>query len=100
MSSFTPLDEQYPNQLLGLSAVTNANAGAINKTEAPLRVNTNAATYGLGAIINSGSGVPVIGGNLNDLWIRTDAVAETAYFYRCTTAGVAGSAVWTAMGGA
>lgn len=92
-------EEEYPNQLLGVDVVQDTNQGAVNLMASPLKLQVGAGTPG-GVIITSGPGVPTIGGNLNDLWVRSDATLETAYFYRCTTAGVAGAAVWTAMSGA
>lgn len=89
--------EQYPNQLLGLEGVADGNAGAVNQTSAPLKLATNAGATG--AVLNSGSGVPAVGGNVGDLYIRTDG-AEATYFYRCTVAGAAGAATWTAMSSA
>lgn len=95
--STMPPDDEYPSQLLGIDAVTDTNAGAVNMLSSPLKLATNAGAAG--AILNSGSGVPAIGGNVGDLYIRTDG-AETAYFYRCTVAGAAGAATWVAMAGA
>jgi hypothetical protein len=54
---------------------------------------------GLGATLSSSTGVPAIGGNLNDLHIRLDAPDVNHWLYRCTAAGVAGVATWTAVGG-
>lgn len=44
-------------------------------------------------------GEPAIGGNVNDLAIRNDAPDVNHWIYRCTTAGAAGAAVWTPVGG-
>ena len=93
----TQSDEEYPNQLLGVDNVQDTNAGAVNGVSSPIKLNTVAGAAG--AILNSGTGVPAVGGNIGDLYLRTDG-AESTYFYRCTTAGVAGAAVWTAMSGA
>ena len=89
--------QEYPNQLLGMENYTDTNAGVVNAVSAPVRLATNAGAAG--ATLNSGSGVPTIGGNVGDLYIRTDG-AEVTYFYRCTVAGAAGAATWTAMSGA
>lgn len=89
--------QEYPNQLLGVDNYQATNAGAVNRITAPLRLDTGAGVAG--AILNSGTGVPTIAGNIGDLYIRIDG-AETTYFYRCTTAGAAGAAVWAAMSGA
>ncbi len=87
------LGGEYPNQGSGIDLASDANQGAVNVLAEPLKIGT--------CIIWAGSGVPAIGGNLNDLYIRTDAGAsETAYFYRCTVAGAAGAATWVAMSGA
>ena len=81
--------EEYPNQLLGVETVNDTNAGAVNAVASPLKLNT--AGGATGAILNSGAGVPAIGGNVGDLYLRTDG-SETTYFYRCTVAGAAGAA--------
>lgn len=91
------LSGEYPNQLTGIDGVNDTNAGAINQLALGTRIggSTTAAV-----VISSGTGAPTIGGNVGDLWIRTTDGTETTYFYRCTGAGVAGVAVWTAMGSA
>jgi hypothetical protein len=43
----------------------------------------------------SGSGAPAIAGAVGDAYWRTDG-ADGSWLYRCTTAGAAGVAVWTA----
>jgi len=96
MSNFLPPDGEYPNQLLDLDIVTDANAGTINNLSSPIRLNTGNAH---GAILNSGTGVPAVGGNVGDLYIRIDGTDAT-YFYRCTVAGAAGAATWAAITGA
>lgn len=96
MSTMAP-SGQYPGQLLGIEVVQNTNAGAVNTFAAPVKLNTLAGAAG--AILNSGSGVPAIGGNVGDLYIRTDG-ADATYFYRCTVAGAAGAATWAAITGA
>lgn len=96
MSVMQP-DGEYPSQLLGLEAVNDTNAGAVNAIASPLKLNT--ASGATGAILSSGTGVPAIGGNVGDLYIRTDGV-EATYFYRCTVAGAAGLATWAAMSSA
>jgi hypothetical protein len=87
-----PPGDQYPNQAMGMDFYTDANTGTTNAFSSPIRLN--------GCTLSAGAGLPTIGGNVNDLYIKTDAAGETTYFYRCTTAGTAGNAVWTAMGGA
>lgn len=82
---------EYPNQLLGVDPANDTNQGAVNSFPKPIKVGT--------CILWSGAGVPAIGGNVGDLYIRTDG-AETTYFYRCTVAGAAGVATWAAMSGA
>lgn len=49
-----------------------------------------------GAIMTSGVGAPTGPGSVGDLYDRVDGSAGS-YRYRCTTAGAAGSAVWTAI---
>lgn len=93
---------EYPDQFLGLDTLTDANAGAVNIANAPVKLNTGsllAKASTAGAILSSGTGVPSIGGNVGDLYIRIDG-AETTYFYRCTVAGAANVATWVAMSGA
>ncbi len=96
MSNIT--QEEYPNQFLGFDAVNDTNAGAVNQVGSPIKLATNVGATG--AILNSGVGVPAIGGNVGDLYIRTNPAGDSTYFYRCTTAGVAGAAVWSAITGA
>ena len=52
------------------------------------------------AIISSGANAPAIGGNVGDLFIRTNPASDATYFYRCTVAGTAGNATWAAITGA
>jgi len=87
--------DEFPNQALGFDAYTDANAGTVNQIASPLRIGSATGSI----ILWSGTGVPTIGGNVGDLYIRQDG-SETTYFYRCTVAGAAGSATWTAMSGA
>lgn len=98
MSNIQPLDGEYPNQLLGADAVQDANAGATNMFAAPVKLSTASGVGG--AILNSGAGAPAVGGNVGDLYINTSAAGDSTYFYRCTTAGAAGAAVWSAITGA
>ncbi len=108
MSNFTPLDEQYPNQFLGVGAVSDTNAGAVNSIESPLFLATAAGVTG--AILNSGSGSPGltgatnrIGGNVGDIYFRTGGQTATTAIYHCsragvgTTGGATGAAVWTEL---
>jgi hypothetical protein len=55
-------------------------------------------TTDIGAKIYSGTGTPTLRvvGTIGDIFIRTDGGVGTT-IYRCTTAGGAGSAVWTAI---
>lgn len=87
-----PEPNEYPNQLLGIEIVQNTNQGAINQFGEPVQVGT--------CIIWSGTGAPAIGGNIGDLYIRTDPAGDSTYFYRCTVAGAAGAATWAAITGA
>ena len=89
MSSTQP--GEFPNQDLGIEFVTDTNQGAVNELASPLKIGT--------CILWAGTGAPGIGGNIGDLYIRTDGVDNT-FFYRCTTAGTAGNAVWAAITGA
>ena len=83
---------EYPNQKLGIDFVTDTNQGAVNDCASPLKIGT--------CIVMAGAGVPSIGGNVGDLYINTSAANDQTYFYRCTTAGTAGNAVWAAITGA
>lgn len=91
---------EYPNQLIGISGSTDANAGVLNLLNAPLKLG-NAS--GAGATIQSGAGTPTannVGGNVGDLYIRTDPAGDSTYLYRCTVAGASGAATWAAVTGA
>ena len=90
MSSTQP--GEFPNQDLGIEFVTDANHGALNSLASPLRIGT--------CTLWAGAGVPGIGGNIGDLYINTSAANDQTFFYRCTTAGTAGNAVWAAITGA
>jgi hypothetical protein len=92
MSGIIPPDGEYPNQLLGIDVVQDTNAGAVNKVASPLKL-ASAAGVG-GAILNSGSGVPAIGGNVGDVFFRTDFAGANTVVYFCTVAGTAGNATW------
>ncbi len=95
MSNLT--QEEYPNQLLGLDAIQDTNAGAANKFSLPVKLAT--VSGATGAILNSGAGVPAVGGNVGDLYINVSG-GDATYFYRCTVAGAAGVATWAAITGA
>lgn len=84
--------EEYPNQLLGVEKVQDANQGPVNQFAEPVQVGA--------CIIWSGTGAPAIGGNVGDLYIRTNPAGDSTYFYRCTVAGAAGAATWAAVTGA
>lgn len=77
----------------GLSAVSNTNAGTVQKSPSGIQL-------GSGSILSSGTGVPAIGGNIGDLYVRKDPASDATYFYRCTVAGTAGNATWAAITGA
>lgn len=74
-------------------SATNTNQGAIVSSSVPVQVSG-------AAIIASGTGAPAIGGNVGDLFIRTNPAGDSTYFYRCTVAGTAGNATWAAITGA
>lgn len=76
----------------GLGDQTDTNVGALIYVGFPFR-------FGVaGPIVQSGSGVPAVGGNVGDLYIDAtgDPTAST-YLYACTVAGAAGAATWTAL---
>lgn len=89
---------EYPNQLLGTDPVTDTNVGTGNKFSAPMKLATAAGVGGIW--LQSGAGVPAVGGNIGDLYIRSDPAGDSTYLYRCTVAGVAGVATWAAITGA
>lgn len=91
---------EYPNQLLGISGATDANAGSVNLLNQPLKLGNSS---GVGPTISGGAGTPTsnnVGGNVGDLYIRTDPAGDSTYLYRCTVAGTAGNATWAAITGA
>lgn len=89
MTHNADLSSLYPNEDLGVGFDTDTNQGAINVMASPAKIGT--------CTIWSGTGAPAIGGNVGDLYIRTNASTDATYFYRCTTAGTAGNAVWAAI---
>ena len=92
MSNIQPLDGEYPNQLLGVEVVQSANAGAVNVVHAPFKLDTVAGAPGV--ILNSGTGVPGVGGNVGDVYVRKDFSGANTWIYQCTVAGAAGAATW------
>ncbi len=48
-------------------------------------------------IIRYGVGFPVRGGNLNDLYLRSDAPDQSDWIYQCTAGGVRGIAAWSPL---
>lgn len=53
---------------------------------------------GSGASIFSGSGIPTCAGSVGDIYIRIDTpTVPNQQLYMCTTAGIAGSAIWQQM---
>lgn len=76
-------------------AQTSAGVGvvALNGALGSLRLGT--ILGGLATSMFSGVGVPSIAGAVGDVYIRTDG-GDGTWIYRCTTAGAAGAAVWTA----
>ncbi len=93
MSNVEPLDGQYPNEFLGFSAYSDAEAGAVNNSESPVRLATAAGVTGV--ILNSGTGAPACGGNVGDAYFDK-AGGDGTWIYRCTVAGTAGNATWVA----
>jgi hypothetical protein len=60
-----------------------------------LQINTPAGNNG--AMLASGHGAPAIGGEIGDIFIRTDPGGASETIYRCTVAGTAGNATWTGI---
>ena len=83
---------EYPNQSMGIEYVQDANVGAVNQMGVPLQLGTWS--------LQAGSGVPAVGGNVGDLYVRTNPAGDSTYLYRCTVAGAAGAATWVAITGA
>jgi hypothetical protein len=75
-------------------AATNANAGLVQQIATGLQLNASAA------IVSSGANAPTIGGNVGDLYVRTNPASDATYLYRCTVAGGSGVATWAAITGA
>lgn len=74
---------------LSLGYNGSANRGHQSALTGPIAIGTAAA-------ISSGTGAPVTGGEVGDIYIRTDGGALST-IYRCTTAGTAGNAVWAGI---
>ena len=90
----------YPNQHIGIQPVTSIHSGTVNKFTAPIKLDTGDAsgTNVLGAMIQSGSGVPTVGSPLGGFYLRTDTPSTTNQrIYICTVAGVAGAATWVGI---
>lgn len=75
------------------ASVDSTNTDPVNESSGPLKLEHS------GVILQSGAGVPARGGNVGDLYIRTDPSDVNSYLYRCTVAGIAGAATWVPLGG-
>lgn len=90
-----------------VSAAADANQVIIQQPGAAAGIYGNAAgaiiLYDVGGInrasVATCAGVPAIAGNLGDICISV-GTAATEGIYECTTAGIAGAAVWTCIAGA
>lgn len=95
--------QEYPNNYLGLNNEQSQHAGAVNQFHAPVKLDTgaignNGSNGALGAMLQSGVGVPNCGSPAGGLYFRTDTpTIANQRLYICTTAGVAGAAVWLAI---
>lgn len=80
------------------SGVGSANLNQNGYVQPGVSTAAGAGATAVGAKIYSGTGTPtlVLVGVLGDIFIRTDGGVGTT-IYRCTTAGAAGTAVWTAI---
>lgn len=80
-----------------------AMAGYFAKFTIPVQLSGGSTGGGggtAGAIISSEPGVPSLGGNVGDIYVRsTDAPSVAALIYRCTVAGIAGAATWVSLFG-
>lgn len=73
-------------------------AGSSTYDNYPVPVNASSATGPQGGAITTGSGAPGIAGALGDRYYRVDTPGTANQrIYVCTTAGIAGSAVWTGI---
>lgn len=79
-----------PDVLIGGGQISLSNPGQAAGAAAPPATST--------ATISSSTGAPTISGNLGDIYFRTDTpTTADQRIYICTTAGVAGTAVWTGI---
>lgn len=91
---------EYPNQFLGIQTVTSTNSGPSNRLSAPLKLDTGQinAPNALGAMLQSGSGVPTVGPPVGGFYLRTDTPSTSNQrIYICTVAGAAGLATWVGI---
>jgi hypothetical protein len=81
---------RYPNQGIGLDTGYDPNVGNQNVFYEPLLLGT--------VSLWSGVGVPTLGGNKGDLYIRQDGThAGTSVIYQCTASGLSGAATWAGI---
>jgi hypothetical protein len=78
----TSLNEQFN------IGVADTNHGSVNRSRGPISLSGGAAA------LLAGTGAPTLGGNVGDLYVRTDGANGTLILYRCTVAGTAGNATW------
>ena len=94
--------EEYPNQWLGVDNATSSTAGAINRVNAPLKLDTASlianSNLTTGACLQSGTGVPTVGSPVGGFYFRTDTPSTSNQrIYICTVAGAAGAATWVGI---
>lgn len=93
---------ESPNNLLGMEGAQSVHSGAVNQIHAPLKLDTGTLAAGgnglVGAMIQSGVGVPVVGSPAGGLYFRTDTpTVSNQRVYICSVAGVAGAATWVGI---
>lgn len=95
---------QFPNEFLGLSLDNSGDSGfPENLLQAPLRVNSELATGGVGGgtVIHSGTGTPQghVAADVGEIYIRTDTpLTSNQRIYICSVAGVTpGGATWVGI---
>ncbi len=75
----------------GLTDATNTNVGPVLVLAVPIQLGAG------GPILQAGSGVPAVGGNVGDIYFnKSGSVAANTAIYGCTVAGAAGAATWVA----
>lgn len=95
---------QFPNEFLGLSFLNNTvTLQPENQLQAPLKLNTELSTGGVGGgtTLHSGTGTPQgqVAAGVGAIYIRTDTpLTSNQRIYICSVAGVTpGGATWVGI---